>query len=240
MLNDVDRLYSPGDPVPILESGDRMTQAEFHRLYEQMPEDFRAELIGGVVYVSSPMKRRHGKFHLPAATLVTMYESATPGVEACDNATVILDEGDEPQPDLLLRVLPEYGGQSRTTSDDYVDGAPELHWEIAASSKSLDLHGKRERYAAAGVKEYLVLNLQDKCLHWFDLTTNTELKPDADGIYRIRTFSGLWIDGPALITRDLPKLLAVLEQGLASPEHTVFVAKLAAAHAEHEAAGDKS
>jgi len=41
-----------------LQTGDRMTRDEFHRAYSQMPEGFRAELIGGVVYVASPLKRR--------------------------------------------------------------------------------------------------------------------------------------------------------------------------------------
>lgn len=101
-----------------LHNGDRMTQPEFHRLYEQTPEDFRAELIGGIVYVSSPLKRQHGTNHLPLGTLLFAYEGHTPGVECGDNATVELGEWSEPQPDLYLRISPEHGGQSQTTADD--------------------------------------------------------------------------------------------------------------------------
>jgi Uma2 family endonuclease len=229
MLNDVDKARHYEESVPVLESGDQMTQPEFHRVYEKMPQGFKAELVGGVVFVPSPLRISHGENDNDLGTLLGVYKSETPGVQASHNTTVILSKKDEPQPDQFLRIRPEYGGQSRTTSDDYVEGPPELHVEIAASSKSLDLHGKRERYAATGVKEYLVLNLEDQKLHWFDLTTDTELQPDADGIYRIRTFPGLWIDGAALIAGDLKRLLAVLEEGLASPEHAAFVAKLAAA-----------
>jgi hypothetical protein len=39
-----------------LHSGDRLSREEFHRLYSEMPEGFRAELIGGIVYVASPLK----------------------------------------------------------------------------------------------------------------------------------------------------------------------------------------
>ena len=46
-----------------LHNGDRMTQAEFHRRYEKTTEDFRAELIGGIVYLSSPLKWHHGTSH---------------------------------------------------------------------------------------------------------------------------------------------------------------------------------
>src|SRR5947209_2877577 len=141
---------------PELHNGDRMTQKEFHRVYEQMPDNFRAELIGGIVYVGSPLKRPHGKDHLRLGTLFDTYQGHTPGVDAADNATVILSEDDEPQPDLYMRILPACGGQSRDTEDQYIDGAPELLAEIAHSSRAIDLHTKRQRYADAGVLEYIV------------------------------------------------------------------------------------
>ena len=125
-----------------LHSGDRMTREEFHRIYEQMPDDFEAELVGGTVYVSSPLKRRHGTNHLPLGSLFFAYEGHTPGVESGDNTTILLGEFAEPQPDLYLRILPEFGGQSRTTADDFVEGAAELLSEIAHSSRSMDLHSK--------------------------------------------------------------------------------------------------
>ena len=55
--------------------------------------------------------------------ILERYESKTPGVELLDNATTILGEDSEPQPDQALRVLSDYGGQSRETSDDYVEEA---------------------------------------------------------------------------------------------------------------------
>lgn len=39
--------------VPELHNGDFMTQREFHTIYERMPVSFRAELIGGTVFVSA-------------------------------------------------------------------------------------------------------------------------------------------------------------------------------------------
>jgi len=210
-----------------LHSGDRMTQAEFHRIYEQMPEKFRAELVGGVVYVSSPLSITHGKNHPPLGTLFFVYESATPGVETGDNVTVILGDEAEPQPDLYLRILPEFGGQSRTKKG-YVAGAPELMTEIALSSRSLDLHAKKEDYARNGVFEYLVLCLREKQLRWFDLRKDRELTADADGVLRVRCFPGLWIHVEALLARDARQMLATLEQGLATPEHAEFVRQLAA------------
>src|SRR5262245_51716684 len=109
----------------VLESGDQLTQAEFHSLYQETPEDFRAELIGGIVYVASPLRRRHGIEHLKLGSIVFTHMSATPGVEGGDNATVLLGDDAEPQPDLYLRILSEYGGQSQVTGEDYIVGPPE-------------------------------------------------------------------------------------------------------------------
>jgi Uma2 family endonuclease len=212
-----------------LHNGDRMNREEFHRIYCQMPENFRAELIGGVVYVASPLKRPHGTNHLPLGSLLFLYESNTPGVESGDNTTIFLGDEGEPQPDLYLRVLPEYGGQSQTTPDEYIDGAPELTAEIAHSSKSIDLHGKRDDYARYGVCEYLVLCVRERQLRWFDLRNQQERQPDADGVLRLLTFPGLWIHGEALLAKDSRQMLDTLQQGLATAEHADFVKRLALA-----------
>ena len=101
-----------GAPVPPLYNGDRLTQAEFHRRYEAMPEDVKAELVGGIVYMASPLRRPHGTFHFKLSLVLGLYEAATPGAEGGDNLSTILDDDCEPQPDLLLRIHTECGGQS--------------------------------------------------------------------------------------------------------------------------------
>jgi Uma2 family endonuclease len=202
---------------------------EFHRLYEKTPDGFKAELVGGVVYVASPLKRRHGTNHPMLIAVLVAYQASTPGVEVGDNTTVLLGDEGEPQPDLRLRILPEHGGQSTTSPDDYVEGAPELVAEIAHSSRSIDLNAKRDDYARYGVLEYLVVNLADRRLHWLDLRSGQELSPDADGVVRVRCFPGLWIHAEALLAKDYAQLMATLQQGLATPEHSEFVRRLEAA-----------
>src|SRR5688572_5819901 len=98
----------PPPPEPYeLRNGDRMNSEEFMRAYEQTPKDFRAELIGGIVYVSSPLKIKHGNNHFPLGSVLFAYESSTPGTQSGDNTTVILGEEGTPQPDVFLRILPE-------------------------------------------------------------------------------------------------------------------------------------
>jgi hypothetical protein len=89
--------------------------------------------------MASPLRRRHGRYHVALAFPLGLYESATPGIELLDNATTILGEESEPQPNLVLRILSAYGGQSVETADDHVAGPPELLGEIAFSSRALDI-----------------------------------------------------------------------------------------------------
>jgi hypothetical protein len=219
--------------VPPLESGDRLTQAEFHRRYEAYPEDFKAELIGGVVYVASPLRRSHAVQHPELSGAFWLYKAATPGVEILDNATTILGPANEPQPDLALRILPEYGGQSRDTADDYVAGAAELLAEVAHSSRAIDLGQKRTDYQQAGVVEYLVVCIEEKELFWFHFPSDSALKPNRQGVYRSRAFPGLWLDGPALLARDSRRLMEVVQQGLAHRSHAAFAKRLQAAHRKY-------
>jgi hypothetical protein len=216
--------------APLLSTGDRLTQPEFHRRYELYPEDEKFELIGGIVFMASPARLRHGKYHTQLSGPLLLYESETPGVEAFSDATTILGEKSEPQPDLALRILPEYGGQSRTTKRGYVAGPPELLAEIAYSSRAIDLHLKKADYERAGVLEYLVLCVEEEQLHWFRLKSGRRILSDSEGIYRSRVFPGLWIDGPALLAGKSARVLQNVRSGLASPEHAAFVKRLQAAH----------
>jgi Uma2 family endonuclease len=214
----------------LLHNGDRLTQPEFHRRYQAYPEDEKFELIGGIVYMSSPLRRSHGRRHSQLGSIFERFSEATPGVEALDNTTTILGKESELQPDLALRVLSDYGGQSRETADDYVVGPPELVTEISHSTRSIDLHRKRLDYQQAGVREYLVFCIEEPDLIWFRFRPRGRIVPDIDGICRSRVFPGLWIDAAALVAGDRARVNEVLRQGLSSPEHTAFLRRLERQH----------
>lgn len=218
---------SPILTIPPLENGDKLTRHEFERRYHAMPNLKKAELIEGVVYVASPVRaKQHGKPHARIMGWLIAYEAATPGVEALDNTTVLLDTDNEPQPDALLRI--ETGGQSRINKDDYVEGAPELIVEIAASSASYDLHEKLKVYRRNQVQEYLIWRVYDHQFDWFRLQQGEyiQLQTNADNIICSQIFPGLWLDKIALLGGDLGTVLAVLQQGLAIPEHENFISRL--------------
>jgi Putative restriction endonuclease len=215
--------------IPPLENGDRLSRDEFERRYAAMPEDCKAELIEGIVYMSAALRfRSHGKPHSHLNVWLATYQIFTPGVEIADAPTVRLNADNEPQPDIVLFIDPQMGGQSRLSQDDYIEGAPELLAEISASTVSIDLGSKKTAYQRNGVQEYIVWRVLDQAVDWFYLDNGkyVDLCPDADGIIRSRQFPGLWLDRSALLNGDMPQVLTVLQLGLATTEHQTFVQSL--------------
>ena len=225
-------LTTPPRDVPPLQDGDRLTRAEFERRYDAMPELKKAELIEGVVHMGSPVSASgHGEPHFDLITLMGLYRLHTPGVVGGDNTTVRLDLDNEPQPDVYLRILAEFGGQCVLDSRGYVAGAPELVAEVAASSVSYDMHDKLNAYRRNQVREYLVWRVRDREVDWFVLREGRfeKLPLGADGLLRSEVLPGLWLDPQAVIARDAARMFQVAMQGVASPEHHAFLARLKAA-----------
>jgi hypothetical protein len=219
---------TPAQRVPPLQNGDHLTRAEFERRYAAMPHLKKAELIEGVVYMPSPVSDDHSGAHFQLIGWLSHYAAATPGVVGGDNGTLRLDLDNEPQPDAFLRILASHGGQARVDDEGYVTGAPELVAEVAVSSVSLDLHGKLNVYRRNGVREYVVWRVQDGEIDWFVLRDSRfERSPRTPaGFYQSAVLPGLWLDPAALVRGDLLSVFQVVQQGLASPEHTDFVTRL--------------
>ncbi|NEQ21220.1 MAG: Uma2 family endonuclease [Microcoleus sp. SIO2G3] len=220
---------APTVRVPPLENGDRLTRTEFERRYAATGHLKKAELIEGVVYVAAALRlRNHGEPHGNLIIWLGNYKVATPGMILADNTTVRLDRDNEPQPDVALFLDPAVGGQVQISEDDYIEGAPELIAEVAASSAAYDLGDKKKAYRRNGVKEYIVWQMFENKLDWFVLQDDEYvlLAPDEDGILRSRIFPGLWLAVEALLMGEMLVVLAVLQQGLNSSEHQAFVQTL--------------
>jgi Uma2 family endonuclease len=217
------------ETIAPLQFGDVLPREEFLRRWGNMPRLARAELIRGVVYMPSPVSTEHGDMENRLAGWLALYVASTPGCRASNNATWLMGEEDAPQPDLSLRILPEYGGQSRVERS-YASGAPEFLAEVCISSTAYDLHQKLELYQESGVQEYLAVLMREREARWHRLAGGRfeVLPPPADGVYRSAVFPGLWLDAPALLAGDLARVLAVVQTGIQTPEHQAFVEQLAA------------
>lgn len=218
----------PTKAIPPLENGDHLDQATFHARYKAMPEDYRAELIEGVVYMASPRKVPHSKAQFLVVRWLDEYAEATPGIQALANNTQILGPESEPEPDACLFITPECGGQVYEDAEEFLHGAPELIVEVSSSTESIDLNRKKQDYRKAGVREYVVLALRLQQVFWFVRQRGryTEVPLPSDGLFRSRMFPGLWLDAEAILANQRPGVLAALRRGLASREHALFVAQL--------------
>src|SRR6516165_8679740 len=99
--------------LPSLVSGQHLDQPTFHERYEAMPPDTQAELVGGIVYMPSPMRGDHGGTSQIVGGWLLHYRWKTRGIPGEDSVTVKLDPRREPQPDHVLRIPEEIGGQTR-------------------------------------------------------------------------------------------------------------------------------
>src|SRR6266436_2858604 len=177
---------SPVEPAgQPLENGDHLTAREFLRRYEAMPRVKKAELIEGIVYMGSPVRyTQHAQPDGLIQTWLGHYAARTPGTGYAPNPTDRLDVDNVPQPDALLRLLPECGGRSRVDADGYLEGPAELVVEIAASSASLDWNAKLLVYRRSGVLEYLVWRTVENKFDWL-LLEDEDYRPnppDAQGL----------------------------------------------------------
>ncbi|MBC6418043.1 MAG: Uma2 family endonuclease [Prochloron sp. SP5CPC1] len=212
--------------LPWLENGDRLSRPEFERRYAAMAQHKKAELIEGVVYMASPLRfQSHAQPHANMIGWLWTYSMATFGVKLGIEPTLRLDLENEPQPDGVLLMDESVGGRSRITADDYIEGAPELVVEIAASSASYDFHDKKLAYERNGIQEYIIWQILEHKVDWFELREGKYvlLQPDDSQIVRSQVFPGLWLASEALLAQDMIPVVAVLQEGLSSPQHADFV-----------------
>lgn len=195
---------------PPLESGDCLTSTEFELRYDADPSVHHAELIDGVVYVSSPVRAGyHGKQVSQVSLWLGTYAADHDELEVYSDSTLRIDEQQEFQPDVALCVE---SGTSRLDSEGYLVGAPELVVEVAASSVSRDLHRKKDIYAELGVREYIVWRVYDKAVDWFALHDGVYVRREAgrDGHIGSEWFDGLRLDVAALLRGDMKAVIGAV------------------------------
>lgn len=206
--------------LPPLNNGDVLSRAEFEERYKVLPNLKKAELIEGVVYVSSPVSPRHGAIHSDIITWIGVYRAATPGVQIFDNTSLRLDADNEPQPDVAVLI----DADPTLVDAEFLEAKPALIIEVAASSAAYDLYQKFHVYRRNGIQEYLVLLVHEQQTRWYHWREGTyiQLQPDDDGILRSQILSGLWFHSEHFWQRDLAGLFAILQQGIASADHQAF------------------
>ena len=218
-----------GSPLLIgteLRTGMRLDLDEFLARWEALPGLKNAELIEGVVYVSSPVRNDHGTHELILGFWLSLYVEDTPGCSVGTNATCKMLR-QSPQPDVHLRLTEDFGGNSNV-SEGYITGAPELVAEICVTSMEIDFGPKLALYQRAGVREYITVETLQPRIVWRVLVDGSyrEIKPDGMGILRSQCFPGLWLDTVAFWAGDRRRMQKTLNAGLKSAAHREFVKHL--------------
>ena len=193
-----------------------MDREEFHRRYELTPEDFRAELVEGVVYVASPVRFSvHDEQTILVRDWLGEYRRRNPETtKVAHEASVYLDGRNEYHPDATL-FKTTGDAQLKELPTRYLSGAPELVVEVSASTMSRDLTDKYRAYERNGVQEYIVWRVLDEAIDWFRLGNGkfARVEPDADGIIESAVFPGLRLDVKAMLAMDAKAVLAAVREG---------------------------
>ena len=194
---------------PKLRPGMRMSIDAFLALGET---DARLELIDGALYIMSTPTKDH-QFLL--ARLIVYFELyldafASPPAAVYQDITTILS------PELQRAVAPDLvvilSGRDDIGGRIYVEGAPDLVVEILSTDRSHDLVRKRHLYAAAGVKEYWIVD------------------PRNDTVLPLELRGREYAERPALGVGDV--LTTPLLPGLAIPLADLFLHRRRPARAE--------
>jgi Uma2 family endonuclease len=196
---------------PRLETGDRLTRAEFHARYCARPDIKRAELVGGIVHVASPERFNvHGDQQTMVVVWLGAYAARTPGVKSGISASIFVDDESEVQPDaFLFRQPPPDPGAAQVRPDHYLEGTPQLMVEVAANSARYDLTDKLALYQRAGVRKYIVWVVLAGRIHWFHLRGGAyaRLEPDERGVIESEEFPGLRLHVANMLAGDLAGVL---------------------------------
>jgi len=217
-----------GIAVRPLQGGERMRRNEFERRFDATPGLKRAELVEGTVWIPPQMGEvRYGSARMALIGLIGSYCAATPGVSGGAHGHIRLDAVNMPQPDVSVHLGKAYGGQSRIDADGYLEGAPEFVADVVRQRAEWPT-GRVEALRRNGVREFAVWRVDDCLIDWFVVRDGKQerLEMGADGVYRSRVLPGLWVDPVALLTDERARAMAVMRQGIASPEQGEFIERL--------------
>lgn len=139
--------------------GLRVTREEYLDLEE---DGFKYDVIDGVMTMAPSAHFDHGKNSNRLITLLGNYLFRNPIAESANEVDVFLpDDGHVVRPDISI-ILNENLHIVKT----HIHGVPDITVEISSPATAFnDLHEKADRYLACGVKEYWIIDREEKIIH---------------------------------------------------------------------------
>lgn len=153
----------------------RWTRQEYDRMAEAgiFSPNERVELLGGEILLMTPQNSPH-------SVAIGLVEEALRRAFGPDHwiriqLPLIIDPDSEPEPDVAV---------VRGTPRDYLKAHPDtalLVVEVSDTTLVLDRDRKRAIYARAGIPEYWIVNLAERCL---EVYRDPVTPPGQPGLYR--------------------------------------------------------
>ncbi len=144
-------------------------------VYEMLPEGTRCEVIFNELIMAPSPSREHQSVHIKLTSLLFQFLTENPvGTVFTAPFDVFLEQQEAVvQPDLFV-VLNE---QEDIVQKNGVKGVPSLIIEIISTNRSYDTQRKRALYEKAGVKEYFLIDPENRKI--------TLLTLNASGVYEV-------------------------------------------------------
>jgi Uma2 family endonuclease len=197
-------------PNPRRVADDLVTVEQFYAL---VSDGQKADLIDGVIYMSSPDSRRANKLTLFLAGLFQGFVEARGigGDVLFSRFAFRLSDFSAPEPDVAY-VRPERAG---LVDEGGMRGGPDIAVEVVSrESRHRDYDLKRRLYEEAGVSEYWIVDPIQKRVEFLLLEEGRyQLAPlEQNRLFRSRALPGFWIDVDWLLADPLPPATRCLRE----------------------------
>jgi len=181
----------------------------FSEFLELIQEDQKADLLDGVIHLSSPENTEHNDILVWLTAVLKPYiEERTLGRLTVNKVAYRLSDRTAPEPDLAFIAADRID----RIKPGYVDGPPDLAVEIVSpESADRDYEDKRRRYEAAGVLEYWIIDPLENVATFFVRAGEAFVeKHPREHIYESRTLARLEFDVRWLRQRPLPPTMPIV------------------------------
>jgi hypothetical protein len=150
------------------------------------------------------------------ALCVNRYRLLSPGWYVCVMVKVQLTPEELEVPGLVAMV--NYGRKKQCeVRDEVFHGPPNFVLDVFYTKEDPDFLRRRERFAKAGVHEYVVAFDGDPLellWHRFDGNSYRLVDPDDDGVIRSQALPNFWMPLQAVKDRDWWTVLGCIERGV--------------------------
>jgi len=186
----------------------RMTEEEF---LEWCQEKTRAEWVDGEVIVMSPDNVVHSRLVRFLMTILSEHlEFHDLGEVLGPEFMVRLTPRQRRMPDIIFIAKHQYPLLRHT----YFDGAPDMAMEVVSpDSRDRDWKSKRREYEKAGVREYWIIDPDQKRVEAYGLSGDKYHRlAEQDGVIRSAVVRGFFLKTEWLWAEPLPKVATVLRE----------------------------